>query len=74
MLLACLSGFWARVSSIVSLLLFAGLFGSSINANEPPATKIDADELLHDEQKLVTEFRGNVNLNRGGSEPPGRCA
>ena len=65
MLLACLSGFWVRASSIVSLLLFAGLFGSAINANEPPATKIDADELRHDEQKLVTEFRGNVNLNRG---------
>ena len=63
--LACLSGAWVRASSIVCLMLFAGLFGSSINANEPPATKIDADELRHDEQKLVTEFRGNVSLNRG---------
>ncbi len=40
-------------------------FNFSVVAEEPPATKIDADELRHDEQKLVTEFRGNVSLSRG---------
>ena len=47
------------------LLIFASLFQTFVAATEPPATKIDADELRHDEQKLVTEFRGNVSLSRG---------
>ncbi|MGA0791808.1 MAG: lipopolysaccharide transport periplasmic protein LptA [Burkholderiaceae bacterium] len=47
------------------LVIVVTLLSSSVYATEPPATKIDADELRHDEQKLVTEFRGNVSLNRG---------
>ena len=47
------------------LVIVVALVSSSVCATEPPATKIDADELRHDEQKLVTEFRGNVSLNRG---------
>jgi lipopolysaccharide export system protein LptA len=47
------------------LLIFASLLQTSVAATEPTATKIDADELRHDEQKLTTEFRGNVSLSRG---------
>lgn len=48
-----------------ALVLFVSSLYASVAAVEPPATKIDADELKHDEQKLTTEFRGNVSLTRG---------
>lgn len=49
-------------STLAALLVTLNV---AVVAEEPPATKIDADELRHDEQKLVTEFRGNVSLSRG---------
>lgn len=51
------------LQSALAVLLVT--FNVAVLAEEPPATKIDADELRHDEQKLVTEFRGNVSLSRG---------
>lgn len=56
-----------RSTSCLRLTLAALLvtLNVAVVAEEPPATKIDADELRHDEQKLVTEFRGNVSLSRG---------
>ena len=54
-----------RVAGKSYLVIAVALLSSLVYATEPPATKIDADELRHDEQKLVTEFRGNVSLNRG---------
>ncbi|MFZ9734334.1 MAG: lipopolysaccharide transport periplasmic protein LptA [Burkholderiaceae bacterium] len=51
------------------VLVVAALFSSSPSLANPAdrqaATKIDADTLAHDEQKLTTVFSGNVVLSKG---------
>ncbi|MEY3096332.1 MAG: lipopolysaccharide transport periplasmic protein LptA [Pseudomonadota bacterium] len=60
-----------RVASLCAFFVISALMWSTQNAaqaakadREAP-TKIDADRLDHDDQKLVTVFSGNVSLTKG---------
>ena len=52
---------------IVALMMVGGLVptAQAAKADREAPTKIDADRLDHDEQKLVTVFTGNVVLTKG---------
>ena len=52
---------------MVALMMVGGLVSNAqaAKADRDAPTKIDADRLDHDDQKLVTVFSGNVSLTKG---------
>ena len=52
---------------MVALMMVGGLVSTAqaAKADRDAPTKIDADRLDHDDQKLVTVFSGNVSLTKG---------
>ena len=52
---------------VLALMMVGGLVSTAqaAKADREAPTKIDADRLDHDEQKLVTVFTGNVVLTKG---------
>ena len=53
------------VSACLAFAVALGGAALAAKSDQEAPTKIDADRLYHDEQKLVTVFTGNVVLTRG---------